>query len=89
MQEKLQNMKESNMKNLSKPSDLEDEMRSEYDFSDSGANKYAAILKKQDRLIPIDADVFKVFDNSEKVNSALRYLIKAMPKRKSKHTQKI
>ena len=67
------------MKNSSKQTDNEDEMRPEYDFSDSKPNKYAAILKSQERLIPIDADVFKVFDDSEKVNNALRYLIKAMP----------
>lgn len=59
------------------------EMLPEYDldFSQSRPNKFAAILKKQERLIPIDEDVFKVFDDSEKVNNALRYLIRAMPKR--------
>lgn len=59
------------------------EMLPEYDldFSQSRPNKFAAILKKQERLIPIDEDVFKVFDDSDKVNNALRNLIKAMPKR--------
>lgn len=81
------------MKNtISKPVvEQEDDMLPEYDldFSQSRPNKYAAILKRQERLIPIDADVFKVFDDSEKVNNALRYLIKAMPKKQSKQTQKV
>jgi alkyl hydroperoxide reductase subunit AhpC len=62
------------------------EMLPEYDldFSKSRPNKFAAILKNQERLISIDADVFRVFNDSEKVNNALRNLIKAMPKRESK-----
>ncbi len=85
MQEKQLLRRENFMKTFTDKikKDQEIEMLPEYDldFSQSRPNKFAPILKRQERLIHIDEDVFKVFDNSEKVNNALRNLIKAMPKR--------
>ncbi len=80
MQENQQIKKENNMKNSSKDLENDDEMRKEYDFSDSKPNKYALIFKQQEHLVKLDPDVFKVFDNSDKVNNALRSLINAIPK---------
>jgi hypothetical protein len=76
------------MKNSTNKIEKEVEMLHEYDldFSQSRPNNFAAMLKNQERLVPIDEDVFKVFDNSEKVNNALRNLIKTMPKRKAQQT---
>lgn len=67
------------MKTLSNIEADNNEMRQEYDFSDSKPNKYASILKKQERLVTIDADVYKVFNTSEQINKALRAIIEAMP----------
>ncbi len=48
-----------------------EEMLAEYDldFSKSKPNKYAAILKEQERLVKLEPDVFIVFNSSEKVNN--------------------
>jgi hypothetical protein len=80
MQEKLRIRKEVNMKTSSKIRENKDDMRPEYDFSDSTANKYAVLLKNQDRLVTLEPDVFKVFHTSEQVNTALRAFINAIPK---------
>jgi hypothetical protein len=68
------------MKTSSKINENKDDMREEYDFSDSLPNKYAAILKNPDSLVTLEPDVFKVFHTSEQVNIALRAFINAMPK---------
>ncbi|MBM2814249.1 MAG: hypothetical protein HW421_1011 [Ignavibacteria bacterium] len=68
------------MKNSSKKIANEDDMRAEYDFADSKPNKYAAILKRQERQITLEPDVFKVFNTSEQVNNVLRAFINAIPK---------
>ncbi|HPI20559.1 MAG TPA: hypothetical protein PKY56_09330 [Candidatus Kapabacteria bacterium] len=62
--------------------ETEDEMLAEYDldFSKSRPNKYAAILKEQERLVKLEPDVFIVFNTSEKVNNTLRAIINAYPK---------
>ena len=75
--------------NLSNEQD--DDLLTEYDldFSQSRPNKYAAILKRQEHLVKLESDVFKVFDDSEKVNNALRSLINAMPKRSTRKMQKV
>ena len=64
---------------------VEDALLPEYDFDFTKAkpNKYADILKAQDRLVQLEPDVFSVFDTSDKVNNALRSLINSLPK--SKH----
>ncbi len=67
------------MKNSSNIPAENDDMRTEYDFSDSKPNKYAEILKQQERIIQLDPDLYKIFDTSEKVNNALRNLLKAIP----------
>ena len=81
--------KKSIMKNSFKSTIEDDEMREEYDFSDSKPNKYAAILKQQQRLVSLEADVFKVFNTSDQVNTALRAFINAIPKRNSRKAQKV
>ena len=80
MQENLQKKKESNMKNISKNIEKLNEMRAEYDFSDSLPNKYSKILKNQEHLVSLEPEVFKVFQTSEQVNRALKAIINAMPK---------
>ena len=87
MQEKQLIVKEFNMKNLSKEITLEDEMRAEYDFSDSKPNKYAAILKRQKRLVTLEPDVYKVFKTSESVNNVLRAIIQSVPKQNKRKFQ--
>lgn len=89
MQEKQQKKKEINMKNLSKEKSEKDEMRVEYDFSDSKPNKYAAILKEQERFVKLEPDVFTVFNTSDTVNNALRALLNAIPKKNKKKLQKV
>jgi hypothetical protein len=68
------------MKTLSDTGIKNDEMRKEYNFSESKPNKYASVLKRQERLIQIDPDVYKVFNTSEQINKALRAIIEVMPK---------
>jgi hypothetical protein len=80
MQENPLIKKEYNMKSSSEIIENEDDIREEYDFSDSKPNKYAAILKRQARLVTLEPDVFKVFHTSEQVNNALRAFINAIPK---------
>jgi len=75
------------MKNSSNTLANDDEIRNEYDFSDSKPNKYAEILKRQERLVTIEPDVFKVFNTSEQVNNALRAFINAIPKKSRKTAQ--
>jgi hypothetical protein len=82
MQEKQQKMKENNMKNSKNKKNREDEMRPEYDFSDSIPNKYAMRLKKQNRLVSLEPDVYKVFHTSEQVNEVLRAIINTYPHNK-------
>ncbi len=77
------------MKNSSKELKNDDEMRTEYDFSDSKPNKYAIILKQQEHIVKLEPDVFKVFDNSDKVNNALRALINAIPKKNNRKLQNV
>jgi hypothetical protein len=84
MLEKPQIMKDCNMKNSFNEKASDDEMRAEYDFSDSKPNKYAAKLKRQERLVTIEPEVFKIFNNSDKVNNALKSVLAAMPKRSRK-----
>lgn len=67
----------------------EDDIRSEYDFSDSKPNKYAAILKRQERLITLEPDVFKVFNTSDSVNNVLRAIIKSVPNQNKRKFQNV
>ena len=76
-------MKENYMKNITKNLE-DDDLRPEYDFdfSKSKPNHYAAILRKQEKLIQLEPDVAKHFTTTEQVNNALRAIISAIPKTK-------
>lgn len=67
-------------KNIVSATDVED-MLPEYnfDFSKAKPNRFAPVLKAQERLVELEPDVFSVFDTSDKVNKALRAFISAMP----------
>lgn len=60
------------------------EMMVEYkfDYKKSKPNRFAT--EEQQIIVQIDEDVAKVFDSSEKVNSALRAIISAFPKKSRK-----
>ena len=50
-------------------------MRNEYNFSDSVPNKYTNQVKRQERLISLEHDVYKVIKTSEQVNHELGAII--------------
>ena len=54
----------------------DDDMREEYDFSESVRAPYAA-LAGDVHIVNLDADVWNAFPDSQSVNEALRVLIKA------------
>jgi hypothetical protein len=54
----------------------DDDMREEYDFSESVRSPYAA-LAGDVHIVSLDEDVYRAFPDSESVNEALRLLIKA------------
>jgi hypothetical protein len=57
--------------------DLNDELEPEYDFSKLRVRRRGAGGKLlQENQITLDADVAKVFSDSESVNQALRFLIR-------------
>ena len=51
----------------------------EYDFSGGVRGKYAKRYKEGTNIVRLDEDVAEMFPNSEKVNEALRSLIKQPP----------
>jgi hypothetical protein len=56
---------------------LNDELEAEYDFSKLEVRKIGAGRRAlQENGIRLDADVAKVFPDSESVNQALRFLIR-------------
>ena len=55
------------------------DMLDEYDFSDGVRGKYAQRYREGTNIVRLDEDVAEKFPNSEKVNEALRYLIKHPP----------
>ena len=57
-----------------------DELREEYDFSRGVRGKYAQRYSEGTNIIILDADVAKVFRNSESVNKALRALVEVANK---------
>jgi hypothetical protein len=68
--------------------DISDELN--LDWSKSKPNSYAKRLKEQrNLLVQLDPDVFNVFDTSDKVNSVLRAIINAIPKKSGKKLQKV
>ena len=64
-------------KNMARRKDPD--MLDEYDFSDGVRGKYAQRYIEGTNIIRLDEDVAEKFPNSEKVNEALRYLIKHPP----------
>ena len=52
-----------------------DELRPEYDFSGGVRGKHYKAYQEGTNLVLLDADVAKVFKNSESVNHALRMLL--------------
>jgi hypothetical protein len=55
---------------------LDDEMRSEYDFSGGVRGKYYEAYKQSTNVVVLDPDVAEVFRDSASVNEALRLLTK-------------
>jgi hypothetical protein len=60
---------------MTKKIDDDDEMRDEYDFSNSIRNPYVQRFQELN-LVSLDPDVKAVFPDSDSVNAALRLLIK-------------
>ena len=59
-----------------------DEVRSEYDFSRTRPNKYAARYAKGSIVITLDPDVAAVFPGAREANDALRILAGVMRRRR-------
>jgi hypothetical protein len=55
---------------------VNDEMRAEYDFSDGVRGKYYEAYKQSTNVVVLDPDVAEVFRDSASVNEALRLLAK-------------
>ncbi len=63
------------------------EMLPEYDFSQGVRGKYARRYAKGSNVVVLEADVAKVFLNSEAVNSCLRSLAQIIHRQKSAATK--
>lgn len=61
--------------NLVSPPVNSDDLRSEYDFSAGVRGKHHQQYKAGTNVVFLDADVAKVFKDSESVNQALRLLL--------------
>jgi hypothetical protein len=61
-----------------------DEMLDEYDFSNGVRGKYVNRLLKNPNVIILEADVAKVFADSESVNQALRGLLPVIQRQAEK-----
>jgi hypothetical protein len=61
---------------------MSDELRPEYkfDYGKAKPNRSAAKLKQGGRMIVLEPEVAKVFQNSREVNAVLKALLKTMPK---------
>jgi hypothetical protein len=67
--------------------ELEDDLRPHYDFDfkKMKPNRFASRIKRgRVRAVVLDPDVAQVFESSEQVNSLLRSVISAMPKRRTR-----
>ena len=53
----------------------DDDMRAEYDFSSGVRGKHHEQFKAGTNVVFLDADIAKVFKDSESVNRALRLLL--------------
>ncbi len=55
--------------------EMQKDMRDDYDFSDGVRGKYASRLAEGSKVVVIDPDVAEEFPDSEAVNEALRTLM--------------
>ncbi|HXU47348.1 MAG TPA: hypothetical protein VN783_17615 [Thermoanaerobaculia bacterium] len=55
--------------------DLEDDLRSEYDFSGAVQGKHYQAYRRGTNVVFLDPDIAKIFTSSEAVNQALRVLL--------------
>lgn len=55
--------------------EIDDELRSEYDLKNLQVRKLGAGRKKFGNVVRLEPDVMTAFPNAEAVNEALRYLI--------------
>jgi hypothetical protein len=64
----------------------DNEMVPEYrfDYSKARPNRFAARLKRGNRIVVLDPDVATVFSTPESVNAVLRALIETMPQKSSR-----
>ena len=69
------------MKKTNKPSDSDDDLRPEYDFSEGVRGKYAQRFREGTNIVVLDPDVAAEFKDSQAVNDALRTLLKTRAKR--------
>jgi len=69
------------MKKTNKPSDSDDDLRPEYDFSEGVRGKYAQRFRDGTNIVVLDPDVAAEFKDSQAVNDALRTLLKTRAKR--------
>lgn len=79
-------MKKIQSNKSSKPSS--DDMRAEYhfDYEKARPNRFADKIYKDRLTVVLDPDVAKIFTTSESVNTILRALVTALPKRNKAKT---
>jgi hypothetical protein len=64
-----------------------DEMGTEYDFSNGVRGKYTAAFSRSSNVVVLEPDVAKAFKTSKAVNAALRlHLRQRKPARRAKRT---
>ena len=66
----------------------EDEMRSEYDFSDGIRGKHYRAYRQGTNMVFLEPDIAEIFKDSESVNHALRMLIKLAGRELSRNETK-
>ena len=66
------------------------DMRPEYafDYSKAKPNRFAGRIAKDQTVVLLDAELSKVFTDSESVNIALRAIIAAVPKKARREVRK-
>ena len=72
---------------MKKRREKNNEMLPEYDFSQGVRGKYARRYAKGSNVVVLEADVAKVFPNSEAVNRSLRSLAQIIHRQKSVATK--
>ncbi|BAY58194.1 hypothetical protein NIES2135_50670 [Leptolyngbya boryana NIES-2135] len=75
---------------MSKENEMEDELRSEYDFSQLGEGvrgKYIERYRKGTNLVLLAPDVAQAFPTEEDVNNALRLLMQVAQRQVSRSSE--